>query len=87
MYCNFCYIILRFLSSSVSHQKDLSVTLPTLEIPYGDPTPTHIHIPSDDPSTIHLQPNPSYQLLEIHGLPAAAMNTQLENEAEYAKYL
>ena len=64
-------IILRFLSSSVPHQKDLSVTLPTLEIPYGDPTssadptPTHIHNPSDDPSTIHLQPNPSYQLLEM----------------------
>ena len=87
--------ILHFLSSSVSHQKNLSVTLPTLKIPYGDatpgdptpsadPTPNHIHIPPD-PSTIQFQPNPSYCLLEMsHQQP---MSSQLENEAEYAKYL
>ena len=68
-YCNFCCNTLPFLSSSVFHQKNLSVTLPTLEIPYGDPTPsadptlTRIHITSDDTSTIHIQPNPSYHLL------------------------
>ena len=87
---------LHFLSSSVSHQKNLSVTLPTLKIPYGDttpgdptpsadPTPNHIHIPPDDPSTIQLQPNPSYHLLEMGY--QQRMSTQLENEAEYVKYL
>ena len=81
MYCNFCYIIiiLHFLSSSVSHQKNLSVTLPTLGIPYSDPTPYHIHISSDDPSTIQLQPNPSYCLLEM-GCQQQPMSSQLEND-------
>ena len=81
-----------FLSFSVSHQKNLSISLPIFGIPFGyttpgdptpsaDPTPYHIHIPSSDPSTIQLQINPSYYLLKMGC--QQPMSSQLENETEY----
>ena len=51
----------------------------------ADPTPFADPTLSDDPSTLQLQPNPSYCLLEMsHQQP---ISSQVENEAEYVKYL
>ena len=74
-------LLVFILFLSVSHQKSPSPPLPPFGTPSGDPALSGDPTPSVDPSTIQLQPNPSYCLLEMSH--QQLMSSRLEDETKY----